>query len=590
MRQILATSVSRALALALLLTVATAWGAGYENLVDQGLFYLSRGATYGPEAARSLEQAREADPDRAAGDPRLLGALARAYALTARYTEAFWLLEGMEGLGRLGTEDQALRERLLSESGLGRVRLVSAVPVPTLMARFEPAEGVRLDVAARKALERLAELLARGVRVGARGATLLAPEGRYRVSLQAEALQAPREPLELEVWAGDEVGVRLVARFPDPDRWKVEARSRSVALAWPELDGTSYRLHRLLDGAEQLVYEGDAPAFVDAGLPVGARAGYRLECVNAADEVVASSTAEAETLPPVSEVEGEAELGGDLRVRVRWSLGRGAADRVRVVREAAAGDVVLAEVSGPEALAEGQTQDGPFAPVPSGQELRYRVEAWVSGDGAPAAVGRVGVEVPPLVARVTDVAESIDRGAVVVVWDTVPRDAVAEGYAIFRQKGPEVEGELVGRAQDPFAREFEYAVENPLTASSWRHFVIPYVGDRYLLDPERFRVRGTEPEEGLDRRRRKGESLPDLGLSWDPYPGARLYAVTVGDREVLVKKPYVEASGLQNPLMATDQRVAVFAVDAKGERVLLLSLDLRYGHYPRAAREKEGEP
>jgi len=592
MRQTLGIPTSAAAGLALFLALlqpAPARGAGYENLVDQGLFYLSRGATYGPEAVRSLEQAREAEPERAGADPRLLGALARAYALTSRYTESFWVLEGLEAVGPLGAEEQALRERLLSESGLGRVRLVSAVPVPALQARFEPAAGARLDVAARKALDRLEEFLSRGVRVGARGATLLVPEARYRLSLRADALEAPREPVDLEVWAGDEVGVRLVPRFPEPDRWRVGARSRSVTLSWPALPGATYRLIRVLAGEERIVYEGEAPAYVDSGLPVGAAVTYRLRCVSPAGEVVAASEVEAETLPPVSEVSGEAELGPDLRVRVGWSLGRGAADRVRVVREGREGEAVIAEVSGGEGIREGQAEDGPFVPLPDGQELRYRVEAWVEGDGDPAAVGRVAVDVPPQVVRVADVAESIDRGAVVVVWDTVPRDAIAEGYAIFRQKGPDLEGELVGRATDPFAREFAYEVEDPLTASSWRHFVVPYVGERYLLDPEQTRVSGAVPQEGLERRHGKGEELPDLGLSWDPYPGARMYAVTVGDREVLVKRPYVEARGLQNPLMSTDQRVAVFAVDPKGERVLLLSVDLRYGHYPRG-REAEERP
>jgi len=577
--------VKRLLVLASLLAAAPAWGAGYDSLVEQGLFYLSRGSTYGPEAVRSLEDARAQEPERAAADPKLLAGLARAYNVTIRYTEAFWLLQALERLGPLGAEEQALRERLLAESGLGRVRLLSAVPLGGLTARLEPAEGARFDVSARKALERLGELLERGVRPGPEGLTLLAPEGHYRFSCATAALHAPREPVDLEVWAGDEVSLRLVPVFPEPSRWQVDARSRSISLAWPPLEGMGYRLHRGLGEEERVVYEGAEPAYADSGLPVGAKVAYRLEVLAPGGEVVAASRAEAQTLPPVSQVSAEGRLEDDLRAQVRWTLGQGAADRVRVVREDAAGDVLVLERGGTEPVQRGQFVDGPFRPEAGERPLRYRVEAWVEGDGAPAATGRVQVTVPPLVERVTDVAESIDRGAVVVAWDTIPRDGAAEGYAIYRQKGEGVTGELVGRVAEPFAREFEYPVADPLAATAWRHFVVPYVGERYLLDPERLEVRGTEPQDGLDRRQRRGERLPDLGLSWAPYPGARLYAVIVGEREVLVKKPYVEAAGLQNPLMGTENRVEVFAVDAKGERVPLLALELTYQHYSRSRGE-----
>jgi hypothetical protein len=581
--------VKRLLLLALLLASSPVWGSGYGSLLDQGYFYLSRGATYGPEAVRSLEQARALDPDRAARDARLLGGLARAYAATSRYTEAFWALQGLEGLAPLGAEEQGLRERLLGESGLGRIRLGSAVPQSGLRVRLEPAPDARFDVAARKVLERLGELLGRGLGAGPEGVTLLAPEGRYRFAVEAPVLHWPREPLDLEVWAGDEVAVGLVPVFPEPSRWRVDPRSRSVGLAWPAVEGASYRLLRRLGEEEVLVYEGPEPAHEDQGLPVGADVAYRLEVLGPGGALLAASSAAARTLPPVSQLRAEGILGDDLRAEVRWTLGAGAADRVRVVREDAGGDRVVLDLRAPEPLGRGRAVDGPFLPEPEARKLRYRVEAWVDGEEVPAAAAPAEAAVPPLVERVSEVAESIDRGSVVVGWSTVPRDGAAEGYAIFRQRGAGVEGELVGKIAEPFAREFDYEVSDPLAATAWRHFVVPYVGDRYLLDPERLRVSGAVPAEGLDRRQRRGEALPNVGLSWDAYPGAQMYAVTFGEREVLVKRPFVEASGLQNPLMGTENRVEVFAIDARGARVPLLALELTYRHYPRS-QGQGGEP
>lgn len=573
----------------LLLASSPVWGSGYGSLVDQGYFYLSRGPTYGPEAVRALEEARALDPERAGGDARLLSGLARAYAATSRHTEAFWVLQGLEGLGPLGGEEQDLRQRLLGESGLGRIRLGSAVPQHGLRVRLEPAPGARFDVTARKVLERLGELLGRGLGVGPEGLALLAPEGRYRFTVEAPVLYGPREPLDLEVWAGDEVAVGLVPVFPEPSRWRVEPRSRSVGLAWPPLEGAAYRLLRRLGEEEVVVYEGLEPRHEDRGLPVGVDVAYRLEVLGPGGDLWACSTAAARTLPAVSRLGVEAGLGDDLRAQVRWTLGAGAVDRVRVVREDPDGDRVVGDFRAPEPLGSGRAVEGPFLPEPEARKLRYRVEAWVDGEEAPSAAARAEAAVPPLVERVSEVAESIDRGSVVVGWSTVPRDGAAEGYAVFRQRGPGVEGELVGRIAEPFAREFDYEVADPLAATAWRHFVVPYVGDRYLLDPERLRVSGAVPADGLERRQRRGEALPNVGLSWDAYPGAQMYAVLFGDREVLVKRPYVEASGLQNPLMGTDHRIEVFAIDARGARVPLLALDLAYRHYPRI-QGQGGEP
>jgi len=575
---------------ALLALPLGAGAASYESQLEQGLFYLGRGPTYAPEAVRALEAARALDPEKAVGDGRLLGGLARAYAITARYSEAFWLLEELEGSAALSPEDAALRQRLLGESGLGRVRLLCAVPLSGLTARVEPAEGTRLEATSRRTLERLGELLARGVDPGPEGVVLLAPEGVYRLGFDSPELEAPSGSAELEVWAGDEVALRLVPRYPSPEGWTVEARSRSVTLSWAALEGASFRLFRRAgdDGEAKLVYRGAEDRYADTGLPVGARVEYRLETLADRGELLAVSEVTARTLPPVAALSSEAILAEDLHVRIRWQLGDGAADRVRVVREDPEGDVVVGEAGAPEPVFQGQVRDGPFAPRQAPRRVAFRVEAWVDGEAEPSASGRAEVEIPPLVFKVAGVTESIERGGVVVSWETLPRDAAADGYAVFRQRGQGVEGELVARVEGPFVREFEYPVEDPLAAAGWRHSVLPYVGDRYILDPDRMEFRGTEPDSGLDRRHRMGQKIPDMGLSWAPYPGARGYVVTLGEQEVRVNRPYVEASGLQSPLMGTSNHVAVFALDGTGRRVPLLTVEVNYEHYPRPSSGLEG--
>jgi hypothetical protein len=118
--------------------------------------------------------------------------------------------------------------------------------------------------------------------------------------------------------------------------------------------------------------------------------------------------------------------------------------------------------------------------------------------------------------------------------------------------------------------------------------VVPYVGGRYLLDPEVLTFRGKVPDESLEKRVARGQRLPNLGISWDPFPGAVGYSVAVGDgKEVLVKKPYLEVSGLQSPLMGTTHQVKVFALDAEGKTTGLVTLEIRYEHYPRVAPKEE---
>ncbi|MDF1555891.1 MAG: hypothetical protein P1P84_22645, partial [Deferrisomatales bacterium] len=120
-----------------------AYAASYDSLVERGQFYLRRGSTYGADAVRSLEAAREADPQRGGTDPALQAALASAYVLTARHSEALWLLQNLEQEGKLGPAEERLREQLLGETGVGRVRVRSAVRVGRLTAQLRPTAETR---------------------------------------------------------------------------------------------------------------------------------------------------------------------------------------------------------------------------------------------------------------------------------------------------------------------------------------------------------------------------------------------------------------------------------------------------------------
>ncbi len=571
------------------LIVAGPARAGYEAALERGAFFLERGATYGPDAVRSLEAARDADPDRAGADPRWLRAAARAYALTFRFTEAYGLLERLLQQDPRDGAARDLRAWLLEDAGLGRVWVVSAVPVGRVAARLEPLSGARLGAGARRALARLNERLARGIAATPAGQALLVPEGRYRFVLEpTPAVFAPTDPVTLHVWAGDEERVRVVPRYPAPAGWEVRRAARSISLGWPPLAGATYRLVRETPRGDDPVCAGPDTRCADSGLAVGQTVIYRLEALNPGGEVVAASRVSARTEPPVERIAAAGEIGPDLRVEVGWALGDGAADAVRIVREGPDGDRPVARLEPPEPLAEGSVFDGPVVPGPSARVLAYRVEAWVAGAERPSAAARVEVPLPARVERVSTVVESVEGSGVVVAWETVPRDGLASGYRIYRIRGDGTAAERVGELLDPFAREYDYEVADPLEAGGWRHFVVPLLNGRVVLDPEAFRVREPETPRSFRARARQNEELPDLGLSWEPVPGAVGYTVALlaGGRVVaerLVRNAFADLSGLRSPLMTVRRRVRVRAITAAGQEVPVLTVDVEYASPARGA-------
>jgi len=567
-------------------TSADAAAVKYDTLLEQGLFYLEKGASYGKDAARVLEEAQESNPERAAADVEFLSALARAYFLTSRYSETYWILEQLGKIDELNPQSQELRNKLLNESGLGKLKISSATPLEDVGCELVLGADSRLDVASKNILNILNGLIKGPFSTDLEGVTVLAPESSYTLTCSGASIWPMEKPLSIEVWSGEQASAKLTAKYPQKSQWRIGPGSRSISLSWPPLENVKYRLYRVLGGSEERIYEGDEPKFVDSGLTVGVSLEYRIEYMEGRN-LIAASMIKTATMPAVKEIEAKASLNEDFMVTVEWSMGAGAADRLRVVRRDADQDRVL--LDGPAADIETRRiSDGPFSPQKKPVELEYEVEALLDGSTRPVATARTTVEVPPLVERVVGVTQSIDRGAIVLMWETLPREGVADGYAIFRQGDRGVEAVLVGRVEDPFAREFEYQVEDPLAASDWRHTVVPYVGDRYLLDPESITASGEIPEYDVKAKRKKVrvDDLPDLALAWDPVAGARKYEVVAGNKTVLVSHSYAEIEGLQSPLMETKIKGEVFSVNAKGEKVRIMTFELQYEDYK---RQKESE-
>lgn len=553
----------------------------YDTLLEQGLFYLEKGASYGKDAARVLEEAQGSNPERAAADIEFLSALARAYFLTSRYSETYWILEQIGKIDELSPQNQELRNKLLNESGLGKLKISSATPLEDVGCELVLGADSRLDVASKNILNILNELIKGPFSTDLEGVTILAPESSYELTCSGASIWPMGKPLLIDVWSGEQASAKLTARYPQKSQWRIGPGSRSISLSWPPLENIEYRLYRIFGGSEELIYEGDEPKFVDSGLTVGVSLEYRIEYLEERS-LIAASTIKTATMPAVKQVNAKASLNEDFTVTVEWSLGAGAADRLRVVRRDADQDRVLLDDPAAD-IETRRISDGPFTPQEKPVKLEYEVEALLEGSNRPVATARTTVEVPPLIERVVGLTQSIDRGAIVLMWETLPREGVADGYAIFRQGDKGVEAVLVGRVEDPFAKEFEYQVEDPLAASDSRHTVVPYVGDRYILDPERITASGEVPKYDKAKHKRViTDTLPDLALAWDSVAGARKYEIVAGNKTVLVSHPYLEIEGLQSPLMGTQIKGEIFSVNAKGEKVRIITFELQYEDYKRS--------
>lgn len=568
------------LAALLLLASPAARAADYLNLLERGEFFLEKGVAYAPDAIRSLEEAAAQNPALAASDPRLVAAIAKAYARTYRYTEAYAWLAGLERAGKASPQAETVREYLLNEAGVGRLRLTSRFPIVGMTASFSPMGQTRLDVAGKKALERLNEWLASPRAVGPEGLTLLVPEGEYVLASSHMLTTLEERERKVEAWAGDEKEVPLVADYPAAALWTAKPLNRSIELTWPQGEGLRYRLNRTVEGQKsQLRYEGEKAAFTDTDVPLGVPVIYRLNTYGQAGDLLAVSSIQSMAMPPVASAGVEAALQSDLTIAVDWAVDEGSLDRVLVLRQGEQGEQVLLDLSGPALKREGSLRDGPFLPQPGEQVVTYRIEAWVEGETAPAAA-KTTVLVPPEVARMEEVVERITPETVSVEWSTFPRDAVAEGYAVYLVKRAGGPGELVGRVVNAFAREFSYVPKTPATSAQWKHFVVPYVKKRFLVEPEPLTMRDDEPSIDFEQRgKRRRQTLPDLALSWKPYPDTRRYLVRVGDQEVITSNDYIEISGLQSRLQAGQRQVEVLAIPLSGVAVPILTLDLRYDLY-----------
>jgi hypothetical protein len=559
-----------------------AWAAEFDNLVERGEFFLQKGAAYAPDAVRALEEARDENPERARSDVRFVAALAGAYVRVNRYTEAYGRLSGLAKSGAGDQRTAALMDFLLNEAGVGRLILKGTVPVTRFTASLELRPDASLDVTSRKTLERLNQFLAHPQDVGTEGITLLIPEGRYTLRSSAPFDGTLSRERPIEVWAGDEAVLPLIGTYPSADQWKVRPGNRVVELAWPPLEGASYRLARILPGAsrEETRYEGGAAHFTDRDVPLGSPTLYRLHILGPDGALWAFSEVEATAQPPVGEITLDAALQGDLTVALSWAMGEGSVDRMVVSRADAEGEKMMADLRGADVVRAGEASDGPIELAPAAQPVTYRIEVWVAGETAPSAKVEKTLLIPAQVARMESVREEIAPDRVYVEWETFPRDGLAQGYAVYRVGAHGTLGELVGRTTNAHAREFSYVPDvepNP----QWRHFVLPYIGDRFLVTPEKVTLSGLPPREDFDRRSLRAVPLPSVALSWDPYPGARQYLVRYLDEEKIIEKPYVELTGLQSRLMGTESLVEVFAVTPEGRTVPLVSVDLRYTHYPR---------
>ncbi len=561
------------------------FAAKFDNLVEKGEFYNEKGASYASDAVKVLEKAIVADPARAEAEPRFVGALAEAYVRVYRYSEAYYWLARLEVADKTDAKAASIMDFLLNETGSGRLRIASSVVIRGFTGTVETTKETRLVVSARKALDKLKRYLARPHKIEGDGLTLLVPEGSYTFGFSSPVDLNEKYEAQVEVWAGDEIVQNLIGDFPPVEEWEVESGNRLISLKWPTHDEVStFKLLRSFAGEPfELLYKGEKSEFADTDAPIDEPVTYRLLLFNAEGDPLAQSSIEAWAMSPVSEVTIEAFIGGDLKVNVSWAMDYGTVDWMYLKKIINGKEEVLYDLSGEDVVRAGELLDGPIIPSADDQPITYIVETWVNGASEASSRAETTVVVPPLVARIEAVEEYISPDRITVEWGTYPNDGLAEGFAIYVTGMRGVIGELVGKVPDGDAREFSYVPRDSLPEDAQlRHFVIPYLGDKYLYLPYEVTAVSDLPKDDMKKRSRRGmENIPDLALSWDPVAGVKRYVVTRGERELIIKNPYIELKGLQTKLKGGDHLIKVEALMADGSKIELLKMDLGYMHYPR---------
>lgn len=564
-----------------LLAPGLAGAADYQDLLEKGEFFLAKGVSYTPDAVRVLEEAASVDGARAAGDPRLISALGKAYLGVGRYTEAYLWIERFLSGGLRGSKVEGLKDHLLNEAGVGRFRVFSALPAEGVTASFRAAADQRMDATAKKVLDKLNIFLAKPFDLTREGLTILVPEGRLVFECSMPLSAQGGYVKEIEIYAGDELEQFVVSSYPPSSLWKVRPGNRNVALTWPAVEkARSYRLTRSGEGeAQQVVYEGEGNSFTDVQAPPGQRVRYLLEVIGSDGLLWGLSSVLATALPPVSSIQARAHLNGELAVVFDWEVGPGSLDRLVIRKTERGEEKPVLDQRGEEILRSGQIVDGPVSVLAAPQVVGYEVEGLVEGDPV-TAKSRVEVTIPAEVARIDAVREQVSSERVVVEWDTFPRDAVAEGYYIYLQREPTAVAELVGTVRDSGAREYSYIPKSVESLAKVRHIVVPFVGGRFLVEPIPVEAKDKPPEIDMSRVLRRSRKLPSAVLSWAPYRAAVRYIVRVeGRKEFIVRENYVELTGLQPNIGEPVGEVRVFAVKSDGNQVPLLRMNVQYEKY-----------
>ncbi|TAL16927.1 hypothetical protein EPN96_07035 [bacterium] len=562
-----------------------AFPAEFDNLLEKGEFFNEKGSAYASDAVKTLEQAKEVDPARAKTDARFVAAVAKAYSGVFRYSEAYMAIEELDKAGKGNEKTAALMDFLLNETGAGRLRLINAVPYAGLTGSIEPLNEARLDVSARKAVDKLRQYLSRPRELGPGGLTLMIPEGKYKITFSAPIDDRDTHFVELEIWAGDQLEQRLVSLYPEPKTVKILPGNRTVSFSWPLLEGAaSYRLLRKRAATQwEVRYEGDKDAFLDADVPLGETVSYRLYSLDKDGLPLAFADLQAWAMSPVSSAAIAASIESDLTATVSWELPGGTLDRLVLLMKSETEEKTLFDLRGEEIVRAGEVSEGPLTLKPAEQAIKFRIEAWLDGAAAPSALAETILPVPPQVARIEGISEEVQPDRVTIEWSTFPRDALAQGYAIYVTGMKGIIGELVARVDNAHAREFSYVPKVELADNAQlRHFVLPYVGDRFLVMPAEFEASAEKPQIPFEKRARGGRTaIGDIALAWDPYPEATRYIVRVGEKEMIIGEIYLELSGLQTKLMGRESKIRVFALTGDRQEVPILSVDLKYEHYPR---------